>query len=100
MEIKEQTEMARVAGWSYRRQVPQVASVHRQDVIELFKIAQSDLSRPKVVQSIPAPKRLCRGARIRSLANVPVAGATGINAEPVLVTGFADDLLEYSVGCW
>ena len=60
-------------------QIRQILFIHCQDVIKVFKIPGTDLSRPQVAQVIAALARFLAGSAIRRVPDMPVAGAARIH---------------------
>ena len=59
----------------------QVAAVHRQDHVELVEIVRPDLARALRAQVVAAVARVVLRALVGRLADVPVAGAGGLDVQ-------------------
>ena len=63
-------------------QIPEIASVHREDVVELLEVPHPNEPRPPP-ECDPVPRRDVDGARVGRLSFVPGARAGRVDANPV-----------------
>lgn len=80
-EVEEQTDVATAVRGREIQKVRMIAEIHGEKVVELIKVGEIHFARALMADGVAALARRLDHARIRRIANMPGAGAGGINKE-------------------
>lgn len=80
--------------------VVQVATIHREDVVEVVEIVTVHLPRSYIIQINTPLRRRRAHPGVRLLPDVPLAGSRRVDLETVLEPGLHHDLPEEALGEW